>query len=208
MIYILKCILFASVFQIQLIDPLPIPKKTEHQTPAPSTSFVLHKTESGGAVGFSEPKPTSTAANFYGPNVKPPTQHLDTKAPKPLDSGCAVSVKRPAVCVRGKCVPHSEERFRVEVGYNAELITVFKNIPSRNYGELWSSLLSEKSLNILMTLFSWYAIDIKKNRFNIILPGCDFLFSWLWLLIMNSLQNCNFPCRSYHKDVELQPQGL
>ncbi|XP_060786319.1 SWI/SNF-related matrix-associated actin-dependent regulator of chromatin subfamily A-like protein 1 isoform X2 [Neoarius graeffei] len=121
--------------QIQLIDPLPIP---EYQTSAPSTSFVPPKTKSGG---FSEPKPTSTAARFHGPSMKPPTQPFDKK---PLDS--ASSAKRPAVCVRGKCVPHSEERFRVEVGYNADLITVFQSIPSRNYDpvtKMWNFSLKD-----------------------------------------------------------------
>ncbi|MCJ8732791.1 hypothetical protein PDJAM_G00215370 [Pangasius djambal] len=134
-----------SARQTKLIDPLPIPKRTEYQMPAPSTSFVPPKPKSG-AVGFSEPKPTSTATNFYGPSVKAPTQPLDKNAPKPLDSGSTVSLKRPAVCVRGKCVPHSEERFRVEVGYNAELITVFKNIPSRNYDpatKMWNFSLED-----------------------------------------------------------------
>lgn len=134
MIYILKCILFAPVFQTQLIDPLPIPKRTEYQTSAPSTSFAPPQPKSDSIV-VSEPKPTSLAANFYRPCVKPPTQPLDTKVAKPLDSVSSVSMKKPAVCVRGKCVPHSDERFRVEVGYNTELIAVFKNVPSRNYGE-------------------------------------------------------------------------
>ncbi|KAG7330920.1 hypothetical protein KOW79_004889 [Hemibagrus wyckioides] len=128
-----------SVRQTQLIDALPIPNGREYQTSTPSTSFVPPKPKS-------EPKTNSTAANFYGPGVKPPTQPLDKKEPRPLDSGSAVSVKRPSVCVRGKCVPHSEGRFRVEVGYNAELITVFKTIPSRNYDpvtKMWNFSLED-----------------------------------------------------------------
>ncbi|CAG09296.1 unnamed protein product, partial [Tetraodon nigroviridis] len=35
--------------------------------------------------------------------------------------------------VRGKCVPHTDGRFRVEVGYHAQLVAVFKTIPSKNY---------------------------------------------------------------------------
>ncbi|KAK3569061.1 hypothetical protein QTP86_021529 [Hemibagrus guttatus] len=128
-----------GVRRTQLIDPLPIPNGREYQASAPSTSFVPPKPKS-------EPKTNSTAANFYGPGVKQPTQTLDKKEPKPLDSGSAVSVKRPAVCVRGKCAPHSEGRFRVEVGYNAELITVFKTIPSRNYDpvtKMWNFSLED-----------------------------------------------------------------
>ncbi|XP_060732865.1 SWI/SNF-related matrix-associated actin-dependent regulator of chromatin subfamily A-like protein 1 [Tachysurus vachellii] len=128
-----------SVRQTQLIDPLPIPNGTEYHTSAPSTSFATSKPKS-------EPKPNSMSANFYGPVVKIPTQPLDKKVPKPQDSGSTASMKRPAVCVRGKCVPHSEERFRVEVGYNIELITVFKSIPSRNYDpvtKLWNFSLQD-----------------------------------------------------------------
>ena len=43
--------------------------------------------------------------------------------------------KKPSVSTRGKCVPHSKDRFRVEVGYHAELIAVFKSIQSKTYGE-------------------------------------------------------------------------
>ncbi|KAI5618620.1 SWI/SNF-related matrix-associated actin-dependent regulator of chromatin subfamily A-like protein 1 [Silurus asotus] len=132
--------------QTKLIDPIPIPKRTECQTSTPSTSFVSPKPKAQGAVDFSEPKPSSSATNFYAVSVKPNNQPLDKKAPNPLDSGSTLSVKKPAVCVRGKCVPHSEERFRVEVGYNAELINVFKNIPSRNYDpatKMWNFSLED-----------------------------------------------------------------
>uniref|UniRef100_A0A663DUG3 SWI/SNF-related matrix-associated actin-dependent regulator of chromatin subfamily A-like protein 1 n=1 Tax=Aquila chrysaetos chrysaetos TaxID=223781 RepID=A0A663DUG3_AQUCH len=34
---------------------------------------------------------------------------------------------------KGKCVKYGEDRFQVETGYNAELIAVFKKIPSKSY---------------------------------------------------------------------------
>ncbi|NXP30624.1 SMAL1 protein, partial [Leiothrix lutea] len=34
---------------------------------------------------------------------------------------------------KGKCVKHGEDRFQVEIGYNAELIAVFKKVPSKAY---------------------------------------------------------------------------
>ncbi|XP_053352346.1 SWI/SNF-related matrix-associated actin-dependent regulator of chromatin subfamily A-like protein 1 isoform X2 [Clarias gariepinus] len=128
-----------SVRKTQFTDPLPIPKKT---TPAPSTSFLPLKPKSGGSGS----KPASTVANFYAKSVKPPTQPLDEKMTKPLESCSSVSEKKAAVCVRGKCVPHSDERFRVQVSYNAELINVFKNIPSRNYDpgtKMWNFSLED-----------------------------------------------------------------
>ncbi|XP_042565675.1 LOW QUALITY PROTEIN: SWI/SNF-related matrix-associated actin-dependent regulator of chromatin subfamily A-like protein 1 [Clupea harengus] len=53
--------------------------------------------------------------------------------PRPPEPASGPPVKKPAVSVRGRCVSHTAERFRVEVGYQAQLIAVFKNIPSKNY---------------------------------------------------------------------------
>uniref|UniRef100_A0A673HLF1 SWI/SNF-related matrix-associated actin-dependent regulator of chromatin subfamily A-like protein 1 n=1 Tax=Sinocyclocheilus rhinocerous TaxID=307959 RepID=A0A673HLF1_9TELE len=79
--------------------------------------------------------PTSNVASathsFYGQSSKPTTGE---KRPSKLpEAGGSVPAKKPAVSVKGKCVSHSENRFRVEVGYYADLITVFKSIPSKNY---------------------------------------------------------------------------
>lgn len=43
--------------------------------------------------------------------------------------------KKPAACVKGKCVLISRLRFEVDIGYSAEVIGVFKQMGSRNYGE-------------------------------------------------------------------------
>lgn len=37
--------------------------------------------------------------------------------------------------LKGKCVMHSEDRFRVEISYHAELIEKFRQLPSRIYGK-------------------------------------------------------------------------
>ncbi|RXN16995.1 SWI SNF-related matrix-associated actin-dependent regulator of chromatin subfamily A 1 [Labeo rohita] len=80
-------------------------------------------------------KPTSSPASatqsFYGQTNKPTTG--EKRPSKPPEAGGSIPAKKPAVSVKGKCVPHSENRFRVEVGYHADLITVFKTIPSKNY---------------------------------------------------------------------------
>ncbi|XP_064517334.1 SWI/SNF-related matrix-associated actin-dependent regulator of chromatin subfamily A-like protein 1 [Pseudopipra pipra] len=34
---------------------------------------------------------------------------------------------------KGKCVKYGEDRFQVEIGYNAELVSVFKKVPSKAY---------------------------------------------------------------------------
>ncbi|XP_010120798.1 PREDICTED: SWI/SNF-related matrix-associated actin-dependent regulator of chromatin subfamily A-like protein 1 [Chlamydotis macqueenii] len=45
----------------------------------------------------------------------------------------AASCKKANTVTKGKCVKYGEDRFQVEIGYNAELIAVFKKIPSKNY---------------------------------------------------------------------------
>lgn len=77
--------------------------------------------------------------SFYssGPRQTPPptaaaaAEKQFPKAPYPASGPL---LKKPAVSTRGRCMSQSTERFRVEVSYHAELIAVFKNIPSRNYG--------------------------------------------------------------------------
>ncbi|NXN19701.1 SMAL1 protein, partial [Indicator maculatus] len=45
----------------------------------------------------------------------------------------AASCKKANSITKGKCVKYGEDRFQVEIGYNAELIAVCKTIPSKNY---------------------------------------------------------------------------
>eukprot|EP00075_Anas_platyrhynchos_P027954 XP_027317207.1 SWI/SNF-related matrix-associated actin-dependent regulator of chromatin subfamily A-like protein 1 [Anas platyrhynchos] len=45
----------------------------------------------------------------------------------------AASHKKANNVTKGKCVKYGEGRFLVEIGYNAELIAVFKKIPSKSY---------------------------------------------------------------------------
>ncbi|NXU89032.1 SMAL1 protein, partial [Xiphorhynchus elegans] len=45
----------------------------------------------------------------------------------------APSGKKTSNVTRGKCVKYGEDRFQVEIGYNAELVAVFKKIPSKAY---------------------------------------------------------------------------
>nr|XP_054492509.1 SWI/SNF-related matrix-associated actin-dependent regulator of chromatin subfamily A-like protein 1 isoform X2 [Agelaius phoeniceus] len=45
----------------------------------------------------------------------------------------AASYKKANNVTKGKCVKYGEDRFQVEIGYNAELIAVFKKVPSKVY---------------------------------------------------------------------------
>lgn len=43
--------------------------------------------------------------------------------------------KKPSALVKGKCILISRLRFEVDIGYSAEVIGVFKQMNSRNYGK-------------------------------------------------------------------------
>ncbi|XP_040913940.1 SWI/SNF-related matrix-associated actin-dependent regulator of chromatin subfamily A-like protein 1 [Toxotes jaculatrix] len=133
----------ASSRQVQIIDPLP-QSRSQH-----TSSPVL---SSGGSVGVqpAQPKPDLTSSSsggaigsFYKQVTRKPTQSPVAQLPS---HSSTVPAKKPAISVRGKCVPHTEDRFRVEVGYHAELISVFKSIPSKNYDpatKMWNFSLKD-----------------------------------------------------------------
>ncbi|XP_021254856.1 SWI/SNF-related matrix-associated actin-dependent regulator of chromatin subfamily A-like protein 1 [Numida meleagris] len=54
-------------------------------------------------------------------------------SPAGADSIKAASCKKANNVTKGKCVKYGEDRFQVEVGYNAELIALFKKIRTRSY---------------------------------------------------------------------------
>lgn len=103
--------------------------------PHPNTSSSGPSSGSGSAVGSFYKQGTKHGAT--SPSVQSAVRKQQLPSSSSTDVSNSLPVKNPAVTVRGKCVSHSEERFRVEVGYHAELIALFKNIPSRNYGEVF-----------------------------------------------------------------------
>ncbi|XP_062287547.1 SWI/SNF-related matrix-associated actin-dependent regulator of chromatin subfamily A-like protein 1 [Scomber scombrus] len=122
----------ASSRQAQVIDPIPLPKGQHVNSP------VL---PSGGSFGVktSQPKPNPASSSSGGADgsfykqANKPAQSPVARLPTNSATLNAVPSKKPAISVRGKCVPHTDDRFRVEVSYHAELIAVFKSIPSKNY---------------------------------------------------------------------------
>ncbi|XP_038124099.1 SWI/SNF-related matrix-associated actin-dependent regulator of chromatin subfamily A-like protein 1 [Cyprinodon tularosa] len=121
--------------------------------PASWTSQQLNSPGStaGGIVGI---KPVqgisvtsgSTSASFYKSSSKPGVQVSTAQPPSSSTLSAPLPAKKAAISVRGKCVPHAENRFKVEVGYNAELIAVFKSIPSKTYDpatKTWSFSLDD-----------------------------------------------------------------
>ncbi|XP_013763753.1 SWI/SNF-related matrix-associated actin-dependent regulator of chromatin subfamily A-like protein 1 [Pundamilia nyererei] len=94
----------------------------------------LSSSSSGGAVG-----------SFYKQPSKPAQSQVAQLSSNPTSTN-VVPAKKPAISVRGRCVPHTEDRFRVEVSYHAGLIAVFKSIPSKNYDpatKMWNFSLED-----------------------------------------------------------------
>nr|XP_060629862.1 SWI/SNF-related matrix-associated actin-dependent regulator of chromatin subfamily A-like protein 1 isoform X3 [Anolis sagrei ordinatus] len=91
------------------------------------------------------------------------------KEPKLLVSGgtskpSEIPVQRKAhSALSGKCVKHSEDRFRVEIGYNKELIEMFRSLPSKNYDpitKMWNFGLEDYSpLNMKTRKWSFLLED-------------------------------------------------
>uniref|UniRef100_A0A663DUU0 SWI/SNF-related matrix-associated actin-dependent regulator of chromatin subfamily A-like protein 1 n=1 Tax=Aquila chrysaetos chrysaetos TaxID=223781 RepID=A0A663DUU0_AQUCH len=63
----------------------------------------------------------------------------------------AASCKKANSVTKGKCVKYGEDRFQVETGYNAELIAVFKKIPSKSYGK--------NGLFAVITVLCWIEVS-------------------------------------------------
>uniref|UniRef100_A0A8C5APF2 SWI/SNF-related matrix-associated actin-dependent regulator of chromatin subfamily A-like protein 1 n=1 Tax=Gadus morhua TaxID=8049 RepID=A0A8C5APF2_GADMO len=82
----------------------------------------ISPSSSGGVVGsFYKPVAQSNPSPQAPPSLKSSSMTAGPPSTKPF------------VSTRGKCVSHSKDRFRVEVGYHAELIAVFKSIQSKTY---------------------------------------------------------------------------
>ncbi|KAJ8352338.1 hypothetical protein SKAU_G00238140 [Synaphobranchus kaupii] len=118
--------------QIKVIDPLPMAPITSKGINSQTVNFSSFKTSESKSDGAPVSAALASAGTFYGHAFK--SDRVPQKMPpSTVASTSTVTVKKPAISVRGKCVSHSSEHFRVEVGYHTELIAVFKNMPSRNY---------------------------------------------------------------------------
>ncbi|KAM8856739.1 SWI/SNF-related matrix-associated actin-dependent regulator of chromatin subfamily A-like protein 1 isoform 1-T1 [Spinachia spinachia] len=122
----------ASTRQIQVIDPLP-------QAQSQHVSIPVYSVNGSFGAKPAHPEPNVTAGgsggavgSFYK-QTGPPNDRSVAQLPSNSSSLSAVPAKKPAVAVRGKCLPHTEGRFRVEVGYHVGLIAVFKSMSSKNY---------------------------------------------------------------------------
>ncbi|XP_033857692.3 SWI/SNF-related matrix-associated actin-dependent regulator of chromatin subfamily A-like protein 1 [Acipenser ruthenus] len=106
------------------------------------------KTESGKACSAA---PASSTSKFYSTGVKSANQGPSSeRSPPPgmKEGGHAGTVpgKKAVSLVKGKCVMHTADRFRVEVSYKTDLIALFKSMPNRNYDpatKMWNFRLED-----------------------------------------------------------------
>ncbi|KAM3607867.1 uncharacterized protein V6R79_015411 [Siganus canaliculatus] len=135
----------ASARQIQVIDPLPQTRGPRAITPVMSTGGSFSVKPSHSKPNLTSYNSNEAVSSFYKQTHKP-GQNPVAQLPSSSSASNAVPAKKLAISVRGKCVPHTEDRFRVEVGYHTELIAVFKSISSKNYDpatKMWNFSLAD-----------------------------------------------------------------
>ncbi|XP_075037202.1 SWI/SNF-related matrix-associated actin-dependent regulator of chromatin subfamily A-like protein 1 [Mixophyes fleayi] len=130
---------------------------TQESSKLPSNLYKSSEVQSGFgkvAAGVGPVKSSTNVSKFYGsaasakPNV--PTGNMAVpEVREKVGSGSTLDAtpsKRNLSATKARCVRHAEGRFRVEVGYNAEIISLFKSIPSKNYDpttKLWNFSLED-----------------------------------------------------------------
>ncbi|KAM9287594.1 SWI/SNF-related matrix-associated actin-dependent regulator of chromatin subfamily A-like protein 1 isoform 6-T7 [Morus bassanus] len=105
-------------------------------------------TRSDSEMLINTSRPTEREGGGGASQASGRTQKLTSSA----DAGStfeAASCKKANSVTNGKCVKYGEDRFQVEIGYNAELIAVFKKIPSKSYDptlKKWNFSLEDYSI--------------------------------------------------------------
>ncbi|CAB3376895.1 Hypothetical predicted protein [Cloeon dipterum] len=94
------------------------------------------------SVQGSKPVPSKS---FYGPNSKKPLDVTVAKKPK-LETKEVPKSSMPSQANQGICKLLSKDRFKVAMGYNQQVIEIFKSIPSRQYdaiAKIWTFQLKD-----------------------------------------------------------------
>ncbi|MGH0121079.1 UNVERIFIED_CONTAM: hypothetical protein FKN15_069282, partial [Acipenser sinensis] len=107
-------------------------------------------TETGKACSGA---PASSASKFYSTAVKSASRGPSSDRPPPpgMEDSCQTGTapgKKAVSLMKGKCVMHTADRFRVEVSYKTDLIALFKSMPNRHYDpatKMWNFHLEKYS---------------------------------------------------------------
>nr|DBA19612.1 TPA: hypothetical protein GDO54_015415 [Pyxicephalus adspersus] len=159
----------------------PNPSKNFNTSAAPNQSCEPSKPNSykstDSSIGVVKDsmgpvKSTSNVSNFYGNSSKFASAAGNKTAANFREkavSSCTVDTtqtKKPVAVTKGRCIKHGEDRFRVEVGYQAELIALFKTIPSKNYDpatKMWNFNLEDyTTLNTKTRKWNFLLEDYQK----------------------------------------------
>lgn len=122
----------------------PHPKVTDNGHPDGSKDL---QTQNKSAIKYVSPPSSAALSNSEMLiNINRPTERTGggfvpqaSGGMQKLSSSAGVAstfeTHKKANVTKGKCVKYGEDRFQVEIGYNAELIAVFKKVPSKAYGK-------------------------------------------------------------------------
>ncbi|XP_028598388.2 SWI/SNF-related matrix-associated actin-dependent regulator of chromatin subfamily A-like protein 1 isoform X2 [Podarcis muralis] len=132
------------------------PSGIKHMPPMDTSGIVTGDSEMQAsarnpACELVAEKEGSSTLLFYGTkNLLTPVEGgRQRKLPISEDPGNAAETQKKAHDgLRGKCVKHSDDRFRVEIGYNAKLIELFRSLPSKKYDpatKMWNFSLEDYS---------------------------------------------------------------
>uniref|UniRef100_A0A8C5QN21 SWI/SNF-related matrix-associated actin-dependent regulator of chromatin subfamily A-like protein 1 n=1 Tax=Leptobrachium leishanense TaxID=445787 RepID=A0A8C5QN21_9ANUR len=108
----------------ELADNMMAPETSSFRKAGRVAQFYGSSSASKSVAGYDDEMEVETKENV----VKKEADYSATN----IASSVALT-KKDGSCVRGRCVKHDENRFRVEVGYNAALIALFKMMPSKVY---------------------------------------------------------------------------
>uniref|UniRef100_A0AAY4C6R0 SWI/SNF-related matrix-associated actin-dependent regulator of chromatin subfamily A-like protein 1 n=1 Tax=Denticeps clupeoides TaxID=299321 RepID=A0AAY4C6R0_9TELE len=123
----------------------------------------------GNTLAYEPEDPGSNPTYFHWspggdcPSARPPPVCLERRPPRAAGPGGGAVPARSAAGVKGRCVAHNASRFRVEISYHAELIALFKNLPSRNYDpatKMWNFGLEDYS-QLMEEAASIHSVSLK-----------------------------------------------
>lgn len=101
-------------------------------------------------------RPSTSGQNISDTNCGSGSATPGTEGRRPQKLGA--SLHKAGSSQKGMCL-RSGDRFQVKIGYNAELIAVFKRLPSRSYG-------NEASVLFFTCFFSIFRVSFNLNSFS------------------------------------------
>ncbi|KAM9248881.1 SWI/SNF-related matrix-associated actin-dependent regulator of chromatin subfamily A-like protein 1 isoform 4-T7 [Dugong dugon] len=146
--------------------------KTKLTPFANTTHELLAKTVSSQETPASSPGQPPGDPELLAERVRPSTSrqtisdlhygsgYVTPRTQGKLQQNLELSLQKEVSSQKGMCIQNGD-RFQVKIGYNAELLAVFKSLPSRSYDP------ATKTWNFKMTDYS--ALNVKTRKWNFLL---------------------------------------